>query len=56
MNIFILVILLTTPNGDVNEYVIEGGVSWYECEVLGSIHESFNPDINWYCDHETIGN
>lgn len=47
---FILVLLITLPSGDVHEYVADGGLQWWECETRGVLEESFNPDINWYCE------
>lgn len=45
--IYFLVFIL---NG--GHYPVETNLSWYECEIRGSIAESFDPELNWYCDHE----
>lgn len=47
---FLLVFILTVPTGDAHEYVVDGDLSWYECEVKGSIAESFDSELNWYCE------
>ncbi len=37
---------------DSDAYVMDSGLSWYECQVSGVVAQSFAPETIWQCEAE----
>lgn len=50
MNAYLLIFIIINADGGGSSYVADSGLSWLECEVSGTVAESFAPETIWYCE------